>query len=291
MSTPLRANFIGCGKLGKTLAYLLTKNKFIVVQNIITKSKETSQNAIEFIGQGEFCTQFSSLKEANVYFFCTPDDQIKKICEQLVQEHKAPLHSIFVHFSGVLTSDELKSASDLGYATVSLHPIKSFGNLKDNIQNIKGTMCSYEGAAEFFDLFSKMISGIGGELFSIQKETKKNYHIGCVIASNYLVTIANMALQCFHQCEIPTQISKNIILTLMQSVLSNLSNSNSFPAALTGPLQRGDAQTIEKHISTLKQVSQNQPMTEFYRVLGKLTLEMTSHEPELKEKLRTILEK
>ena len=130
MSTPLRANFIGCGKLGKTFGYLFAKNKSIAIQNIMTKSKETSQNAIEFIGQ-------------------------------LLQKHQATPHSIFVHFSGVLTSDELNSAGNLGYATASVHPIKSFGSPKDNIQNIKGTMCSYEGAAEFFDLFSKMITGIG----------------------------------------------------------------------------------------------------------------------------------
>ena len=288
MTELISSNFIGCGKLGKTIAYLLVKNNLIQIPNIYCRTLKSCQNAIQFIGQGEICLDLNLLKPADIYFICTPDDVIEKICKQLIEVHKPNKNAIFVHFSGLLTSDILKSARDCGYHIGSLHPIKSFALPQENIKNFEGTFCAFEGAVYTFKLIENMFQKIGANIFTLQKEYKPLYHAAAVFSSNYLITLANIAKQCFEQAGVSGEIAKNIIVSLMQGTLNNLGKVNHISDALTGPLQRGDINSIEAHIDAL---NFNSNFKDAYGGLGKLTLEMTEHKPELKLVISKLLEK
>jgi hypothetical protein len=117
LKNPLTANFIGCGKLGKTFAALLSKNNLIQIDSILCSSLKASQLAVDFCKQGIACDSFQKFNPAQIYLFCTPDDQIENLCTQLLSEHQPQPNAIFLHFSGSLSSLVFLSAKNRGYLT------------------------------------------------------------------------------------------------------------------------------------------------------------------------------
>ncbi len=281
-----KANFIGAGKLGTTMAHLLFESSCLKIQSVYNRTVEKSITAIEFIGEGEACQDLSKLKPANIYFIATPDDQIESTCQKIISTSQVEPASIFVHFSGVLTSDVLKSAREKGHYTCSLHPTKSFSSPEKTSLNFQDTFCAFEGSEEAYDVLSGMISKIGGKIFHIQKNQKSLYHVGAVFASNYLITVFSCAVQCYKSSGISEEMAKEIVISFMQGTLNNVVNTEKLSSALTGPLQRGDIKTIEKHIKSLKLTPDTQ---ECYRVLGKKTLELTEHDDGIQSILRKVL--
>lgn len=263
-----QANFIGCGRLGKTIAYLLAKKNLVKIQNIYCRNTESASAAIDFIEQGEVCSQLNLLKPADYYFICTPDDSIQKIYAQLLSVHSTNENATFVHFSGSLSSDILLGGK---HKVCSLHPIKSFAKPEENIKNFTGTYCAFEGSADAYHVIAPLIERIGGRIFSIQKEHKALYHAAAVFASNYFVTLANIAEQCYVKSGVSQHISKSIVVSLMQGTLNNISNAQNIADALTGPLQRGDMETVQKHIQALETMPY---LNEAYKIFVNLTLEM-----------------
>ncbi len=280
-------NIIGAGKLGKSLGRLIAQSGFAQIGSVFNTTQLTANKSCEFIGQGIACAKLSDINSADVTFITTPDDKIAEICFQLVQLNKLQPKNIIVHCSGSLSSDILSAAKAINCMTASLHPIRSFVDPNLSVQQFHGTFCAIECEPAIFPNLSALVTAIGGQVLQISKETKSLYHAGMVIASNYLVTLFDLALKCLIATGISLEQAKPVIASLMESSLQNLTEN--LPAkALTGPIKRGDNITIEKHIEAL---SGEAELLSFYKMMGRLTIEnLTTHSPELKNKLLATLQ-
>lgn len=281
----LNINFIGCGNLGKTLGRLITQEQVATVKGVLTRSQETTDAAVKFIGAGESYLKFSELPKANIYFITTRDDLIEATCKQLLAEAKIETGAIFIHCSGSLSSRVLQCARDQGYFAMSVHPIKSFANPELSVKTFPGTYCGYEGDLEIFPVVKALFEGIAAHLFPIKKEQKTIYHAAGVIANNYLVTLHHIASECYQLAGISEELANKITSMLMKDALQNLQNSSP-NKALTGPLQRGDIKIIKEHLS---QLTFKPLIKEVYAVLGEATLSITEHKKELKDVLAALL--
>jgi predicted short-subunit dehydrogenase-like oxidoreductase (DUF2520 family) len=176
----------------------------------------------------------------------------------------------------------LSSAVKAGYPVASIHPIKSFADPALSVQSFKNTFCAIEGDKEAITLLEKLFSNIGGNLINISKENKPLYHAAGVIANNYLVTLHYHAVQCYKSGGIEEEVAKKIVSMLMNNALSNLNQLDHHQQALTGPLQRGDLQTVRNHLIALE----DQPLVrDIYSHLGLATLPLTRHSPEVTAQL------
>jgi predicted short-subunit dehydrogenase-like oxidoreductase (DUF2520 family) len=77
------------------------------------------------------------------------------------------------------------------------------------------------------------------------------YHAAAVIASNYLVTLVKLADDLWETFGIPREQATQALLPLLKGTLNNIENAG-IPQALTGPIDRGDTETVKKHITTLQ---------------------------------------
>jgi predicted short-subunit dehydrogenase-like oxidoreductase (DUF2520 family) len=151
----------------------------------------------------------------------------------------------------------------------SLHPIKSFASPEQSINNFKGTYFGFEGNMKGFDILNSLFKKIGGEILFIDKEKKDLYHTACVLSSNYLVSLAHCAANCFQNTGINEEQSTELALSLMESALQNIKTLKDIKKALTGPIIRGDKQTIEKHLLAL---NFNTEIKKIYENIGLYTL-------------------
>ena len=281
----LRINFIGAGNLGKTIARLLVLNNAGSIEGVCNRSLESSITAVQFIGQGKAYTSLSHLPPADLVFITTPDDLIEQCANQLSQSDSLNPGTIVVHCSGTISSSLLNSVKAKGCHVASVHPMRSFANPSISVERYSGTFCAIEGdekATEIlFDLFKK----IGSVPFKLDGQKKALYHAAGVFASNYLVAICDKALHCLEEAGVNDEIGMQIILSLMNGTLQNLQSTLSTEKALTGPIKRGDSNTISKHLDAFS----DDATASLYKSLGLATVEIAKLPSDKEEEIKEIL--
>ena len=282
---PLLINMIGAGHLGQTIAHLLSKNPLVQIGAICNTSEASSSQAITFIGGGVYCPSIAQLPPADITFITTPDDLISSICEALSNNKQIKPQSTVLHCSGSLSSDVLLSVKEHHCYVASVHPMRSFANPELSVKQYQGTYCAMEGDNDALCLLQDVFHSIGSITYLIDKTKKSLYHAAGVFASNYLVTLSQQALLCFKEAGVDNEIAMRIITTLMQSTVSNLTETLSPDTSLTGPIQRGDRSTVIKHLVSLKS-----PMKELYSLMGEATIPLTTHDNATKELLKEALD-
>lgn len=281
LATAPKINFIGCGRVGKTLGYLFNHSGLGVIQDICNLHWASSCAAVEFVGQGRACSSLRDLSSADIYIIATPDDTIETICNTLAEQNILSAETVVLHCSGSLTSAVLQAAQERGCFTLSLHPVKSFADPESSIKSFAGTHCAFEGDEGAYPMLTSLIEGIGGKVFRIPQTHKDLYHVAGVLAANYLVTLSYQANACYQKAGVPADIAKDLVQQLMFDTCNNL-QTLSHAAALTGPIARGDKQTIIRHLAVL----QAQPeLAALYGVLGQNTLPLTNHDADLRAEL------
>ena len=100
-------NIIGAGNLGKTIGRLFVKNNIGTIGGICNRSKESALKAINFIGDGDYYPDISTLPNADITFIATPDELIAKACREYSTNKNIRPGNVVLHCSGSQTSDIL----------------------------------------------------------------------------------------------------------------------------------------------------------------------------------------
>lgn len=281
----IRINIIGAGNLGKTIGYLMARQPAIQIGAVCNASETSTINAVQFIQAGQCCTAVIDLPPADITFITTPDDKIIPVSMELSKNPHLNSGSIIVHCSGSLASTVLNSLSDKGCLTAAIHPMKSFANPAISVPEFEGTYCALEGEAAALPVIQSLFESIGAIVYTINKNKKALYHAAGVFSSNYLITLAGQALNCMQEAGVSREMALPVIIKLMKSSLANLESTLSPEQSLTGPIQRGDVAVIEKHL----QAFNNEPLKKLYKILGRTTLDLTSHDEATQNLIKKLL--
>ena len=276
-------NFIGCGRVGKTLAKLFIKSKVAKIVGVVTSSLASAARTCKWIGEGQAFSSLQNLPSAKIYFITTKDSDIENMCVQL-NRIKLPAGAIVVHCSGMLSSSILKTIKQKNIYRASIHPLKSFSDPSE--VRFNNTFCAFEGDAKAYRVINKLFAAIGGTVFKISAKEKTNYHLASVIANNFTTILHELATSYFEKSNIPKSIAKQMVSTLMQDVINNVAHLP-HEKVLTGPLQRGDVAVLKAHLQKIK----NPKHKKLYALFSYLGLDLTTHPVKKKKKIKTILSK
>lgn len=278
-------NWIGCGKLGRQMAYMLAHKHLIASLTICNNNKKSSCNSIQAIGYGQAVGHINELPQADVYWLAVPDQQISTVIDQLLVQNPPRVNSLIIHSSGALPASIMNAARSQQCRLASLHPMKSFSTLSKNDNALKGVFCALEGDNEALTDIQQWLTPLELHWLNIDSQHKTAYHAAGVFASNYLISVAEAANQQLQQAGLEPALAIKVITQLMQNTLNNLSNSGCLKASLTGPLQRGDIDTIERHLEQLSSLEQKQ----LYANLGRNIIELTHHNEDFKSQINALL--
>ncbi len=292
-------SIIGAGKLGKTLGRLWHQSQCFQINQVVNRSLESAEQACNFIGAGEALSADGKtpLTSADVWLIATPDSDIEASLEALIRSCARPetlKGSIIFHCSGALSSNILKQAQALGAHTASVHPVHSFADPTRSLQQFAGSTCTYEGDSEALNSLLPAFQELGAQCLAVDAQQKSLYHAGSVFACNYLVPIIEASLECFEKSGISKADAATLLAPLMNSTLNNVldAQQNSSPNHyLTGPIARGDSQTVTDHLASIKQSLPEYEL--LYKELGKIAINTASKQnsasPEALSELRQIL--
>lgn len=281
-------NIIGGGKVGKTLGFLLTHQANIKLNTILCRSHETSLLAQQFLGSGKPISHFKELTPADIYLIAVPDDQISTIVTALNESKLLSTGNLVFHCSGTLSSELLQPLQAHGALVASLHPIKSFGNPKENVTSFKETVCTIEGDRKACELLRAIFTPIVSKIHSISPENKLLYHAAFVFSCNYFVGLVDVSLHLLEKSGIPRTLAFEMLEPLIQGSLHQIKTLDT-PHALTGPISRGDSKLIKMQLDSLNY--EDELLGDLYKLLGKFTLDVAKKRQALSEVETLELEK
>ncbi len=198
---------------------------------------------------------------------------------------------VAAHLSGALGSSVLSPLRKLGVSVASLHPVKSFSEDPRASADLAGTVATIEGDAPAVETLERLALALGMKTVRLESDRKPLYHAAACIASNYMVTLFSLSLALMESCGMEESIARAALSQLVRGTAQNLTDHP--PGhALTGPIARGDVQTIRGHIEALRSL-EGRGAESVYRVLGLQTVDLAERNgrvsPETASELRAAL--
>ncbi len=278
---PELLSFIGAGRAGQALCLLFYRHGYSIA-SIIDIDIEKARHC-----QAKCHARMSSNDiqdidpETSVLFIAVPDDQIKYVGRALAKAASLQKNALVVHTSGLLPSDVLSPIRSRGTAVCSFHPCYTF--TEDFNGEWNDAAIALEGNPQDCNRLASLARSIGAKPFILSKADKTLYHAGCTMASNYLVSL--MAIV---QNLLPKDLQSKGMEHLSPLITATLHNmeQHGIENALTGPIQRGDIQTVKKHLIALKAVDPD--FIDSYIDLGRVALHIARRRGLPEEKCRAL---
>lgn len=263
-------SIIGAGKVGTAVGHLL-KKKGYTVSAVACRTEESLKKALPYTGGLGLLDPVAAAKLGNLIFVTTSDKDIEAVCQEVAANGGFKKEDIVFHMSGALSVDVLRSAREKGAKTGCLHPMQTFATVRGAIKNLPGSVFGITVESDLLPLAKKVVGALGGKTALIKDEDKPLYHAAAVIVCNYLVSLFYAGQELYKQMGISPDTARRAFLPLLKGTLANLKSVGA-PAALTGPISRGDTETIKCHLEALGKVLPDE--TELYRVLGRYTIKV-----------------
>jgi predicted short-subunit dehydrogenase-like oxidoreductase (DUF2520 family) len=251
-----RVSLVGAGALGTAIAKRLSSIGYRFI-SIVNRTLSDAQALAESLGISEYSDTLDAISpNTNLLFLAVSDSALGRVAETL-STLRLPFHRLtVVQCSGALTTDVLRPLSQKGALTLSLHPFQTFPkglSTSDAESLFKCFFGLQSDELEGIDIGKKLAHDLGGKVMIVPKEAKTLYHIAGVMASNYLVTLASLSSEVFATLGLSPKDVAKIIEPIMRQTLNNIATAPTIADALTGPIERGDAQVIARHLRELSE--------------------------------------
>jgi len=212
------------------------------------------------------------LSESNAVIIAVRDDRIPEVAARLVSERRLRPGQILLHTSGANPARTILAAAVPHVGAVgTLHPLVSFADARVAVEGLSEVAFGIEGDAPARALAQRLVQAIGARAVILEAENLALYHAGAVIASNYVVAMADTARSLLVKAGVPAEQALPVLIPLLASVVQNLAQVG-LPGALTGPVERGDVTVVERHLGTL--AARAPELVELYRLVGRDVLRL-----------------
>ena len=260
-----RIAIVGSGRFGTALAASLHRVGYSI-EVVVGPSVESKRRAKRLANgiRARVRTESGDVT-ATVIWICVPDSEIARAANALDSNFdwrgKVALHS-----SGVLTSDALDVLRKRGASVASMHPLMTF--VAGSQPSLEGVPFAVEGGAAAVRAARRIVNDLGGDAYGIRKQDKAAYHAWGTFASPLLTALLATTERVAGLAGVKRKAARR---RMMPILLQTLVNYASLGAAdgFSGPIVRGDVETVREHLRVLKV----EPLTQaVYAALGRAAL-------------------
>jgi predicted short-subunit dehydrogenase-like oxidoreductase (DUF2520 family) len=246
-----RIAIVGPGRLGSALAQELRRSGYRITEIASRNSIASRRKARALAKKVHAVAAIDNPRlDADLIWFCVPDREIAKVARQMAQvaDWKG---KIAFHSSGALASEELSVLRRRGAAVASVHPLMTF--VTGSIPSLHGIPLALEGDAKAVRAAREIARDLGAEAFSISKSKKSAYHAWGGFTSPLLIALLVTGERVAHAAGLSPADARKKMLPIVRQTLANYAKLG--PAgAFSGPIVRGDAQVVRRHVKELKKI-------------------------------------
>jgi predicted short-subunit dehydrogenase-like oxidoreductase (DUF2520 family) len=191
---------------------------------------------------------------ANVVMVCVRDPQIDEALEEIMAATKSGLverGTVILHTSAIAEPEGLRALSDAGFPGGTFHPLVPFSDPESAAEMLRKGWIGIDGENGARSASRRLAGHLGARTLDIPQGKKPAYHAAAVISSNFPVVLASIAGRLLHDAGVPDSSAYQAVESLMSGALANMKQT--LPDdALTGPVMRGDAETVAKHLRAMQ---------------------------------------
>ncbi len=270
---------VGAGRVGQALGLLLRRAGARIVA-VSGRSPASAQAAALATGGRATTDGAQAARGAEVVLVTVPDDAIAEEVGRIAAGGGFSSGQLVVHASGVHGLAPLAAAEAAGARVACAHPLQSFVSVPHAVDELPGTVFGVTAEGDAYQAACTLVRAVGGVPVRIDERHKALYHAAATVASNHLVALEDLAAELFSRAGVPDDVALAALAPLLRSTVSNIRRFGTRPA-LTGPVARGDIETVRRHLAALEPLPAAQ--REAYRVLAARAVDMAFERGDLDE--------
>lgn len=194
------------------------------------------------------------IARANVVMLCVRDPQLDETVEEVIaaaKDGRIQRDTAILHTSAIAGPAGLSVLAKAGMPGGTFHPLVPFSDPEVSAELLRKGWIGIDGDNAAKNASRRLAGHLGARTLEIPPGKKPTYHAAAVISSNFPVVLASVAGHLLHDIGIPDSSAYQAVESLMSGALANMKQA--LPDdALTGPIVRGDAETVGKHLRGLQ---------------------------------------
>lgn len=260
-----RVAVIGPGRVGTTLALALPAPAYRVVA-VAGRGRPALETFAARLPGALVDSPEAAARRADLVLVCVPDDALAGVVRAVARADGVRQGSRWVHVSGGAGTEVLRPARLAGAAVAACHPAHTFPEPDAALTGLPGTAWAVTAAPPDLPWARRLVTDLGGRPVAVDERARALYHAGLALGSNATAAVVTLARELLLGAGIAQP--EAFLSPLAEASVRGAAARGA--AALTGPVRRGDAGTVARHLVELAQVMPE--ALEPYLALSRLAL-------------------
>ena len=260
----LSIGLVGAGRAGTPVAAALARAGHHVI-GVAAVSRASRDRAAALLPRTPVLAAPVVVSLVDLVILAVPDDQLSDLVAGLAATGALHRGQWIAHLSGRHGLAVLEPAIEVGATGLAMHPVMTFTGTAIDLERMAGVHVGVTCRDSAWPIAQALVLELGGEPARIAEEHRALYHAALSLAANSLQTLvaASSALLAHAGVEYPTA----MLAPLLSAALDNALRGGD--TALTGPVARGDADTVRDHLLALARTAPD--VLPAYRELARLS--------------------
>lgn len=244
----MRVGIVGAGRIAQSFGRLLYVRGAGVVA-LAARNEASAERAAAFIGADVQPMRPAEIaSRADHLLIAVTDGALPEVAAQLAG--LAIRGGTVLHTSGNAGPIALRALASCGAAVGVLHPLQTVPTPDAGLHSLPGSFFAVGGDDQAVHWATDLVGMLQGRPLHIAPDAWPLYHAAAVMASNYQSALIDSALELFDLAGVPKDAALSALAPIVRSAIDNILSVGP-GAALTGPIQRGDAGTVRAHLASL----------------------------------------
>lgn len=247
-------SLIGAGAVGATLATLLWKEGYRV-RSVISRNGPSAVALARKVACPRASTEIADIdRTSDIILIAVRDAELANVVRSFAALRALKLRGRTVlHTSGVHSSAILAPLRKTGASTASFHPLQTFPSSSGASRvrtGLRGICFGIDGDDEAVAVAGRLAVALGGKSLPVPPELRAVYHAAAVFASGYLAAVMHAVSTLSKAAGVALPWTE-VFGPLMTATMENTVRASA-AEALTGPVLRGDLETVGMHLEALE---------------------------------------
>lgn len=243
----LGIGIISAGKVGAVLGAALRRAGHTIT-GVYARSEDSRERAAALLPGVEILEVEEIVRRSELVLIAIPDREIAPLVGGLAKLNAWQTGQLVIHTAGSLGADVLAPAAEQGALTLAIHPAMTFTGTSLDLDRLSACPFAVSGPATIIPVAEALVAEMGGVPVRMTDAERPRYHAALAHGSNHLVTLVAQAMRLLEEAGIDEP--GEFLRPLLEASLDGALRSGE--ALITGPVQRGDAQTCARHMSLLE---------------------------------------
>jgi predicted short-subunit dehydrogenase-like oxidoreductase (DUF2520 family) len=261
-----RIGVVGAGKVGAVLAAALREAGHEVVA-VAGESTASRTRIADLLPGVRVAKPTDVARSCDLLLLTVPDDMLENVASTMVGAGAIHHGQVVVHTSGRHGLAVLDSILAVDARPVAMHPAMTFTGTSVDLGRLSGCVFGVTAGSEDRALAESLVADLGGTPMWVPEENRTLYHAGLAHGANHLVTLVSQAMDLLAAsgADDPAATLRPLLTAALDNTLAH------GDAALTGPIVRGDVNTVRAHLAELARTAPDTLPS--YVVLARATLD------------------